>query len=239
MPRPYLRKKRRRRLTSWKSLPEPVELLGSQVAEWYRLHGRDFPWRHTNHPFRLLCTEIMLQRTRAVQVADIYRKAVARWDSPYDVLDFGQEGVRALFERLGLVWRAEYFWQLQHTLVHRFRGKVPRSWASLLELPGVGEYVAASVLVFAFGESRTVVDANVLRIFGRYYGITFPDHARRSPSVLQWASDHAPGGAFRCRQFNWGLLDLGAQVCTPGNPAHSGCPLSDTCKELAGRQSLS
>lgn len=213
----------------WRDLPRPDPHLASELCRWWSKHGRSFLWRHTSDPFRILCTEIMLQRTRAAQVEDVYRDEVRGWTGPSSVLKLGRKGVDQLFARLGLQWRARYFWDLQRTLQEKFADRVPRDWKKLRSLPGVGEYVATAVLVFAFGERRTVVDSNVLRILGRYYGIEFPDHARRSKRVLEWATLHAPDGSDECRTFNWALIDLGATVCTPSNPMHSACPIRQEC----------
>ena len=39
---------------------------------WLEQHGRDYPWRYTTDPWEIYATEILLQRTRANAVADIY-----------------------------------------------------------------------------------------------------------------------------------------------------------------------
>lgn len=221
-------------IRSWKDLPAVDPRLAPQVISWWSEHGRDFEWRHTTNAFRILCTEIMLQRTRAAQVVEVYREYVEEWSGPESVRSMGFDAVEGVFGRLGLTWRAKYFWDLQEALSEDFDGEVPCDWDLLRSLPGVGEYVATAVLVFAFGERRTVVDSNVLRILGRYYGMDFPNHARRSVRVLRWASEHAPATGGRCRSFNWGLLDLGAEVCTPFNPAHRRCPLDGYCLQRKG-----
>lgn len=216
-------------MQNWRDLPPPDSRLTPRLCRWFNEHGRSFLWRQTTNPFLILCTEIMLQRTRASQVEEVYRDQISEWTGPDSVRRLGWEGVKRLFDRLGLRWRARYFWELQRALNEQCGGEVPRNWEQLRSLPGVGEYAATAVLVFAFGERRTVVDANVLRIFSRYYGIEFPDHARRSRRVLEWASLHAPRKGEECRRFNWALIDLGAAACTPSNPLHAGCPIREGC----------
>lgn len=225
----------RSRVGNWKDLPLPKSGLGPAVVRWFRESGRTFPWRETKCPFRVLCTEILLQRTRARQVAKIFDEHVSCWQGPEDVLQLGEEGVRLLFERLGLVWRAKYFWQLQLELQEAWNGTVPQDTDDLQSLPGVGSYASSATRIYAFGEAETAVDANVLRIFGRVYGIEFPDHARRSPRVLRWASAHCPGAGDTARAFNWGLVDLGSIVCSAADPRHSNCPVADRCW-LAGQE---
>lgn len=220
---------------NWKELPDPNVAMGPEIVSWYQDHGRSFPWRETTQSFRILCTEIMLQRTRAPQVARIYREYVHSWEGPEDVMGLGRQMVESLFKHLGLTWRAEYFWQLQVELRENWVGSVPPRADDLQSLPGVGSYVSAATRIYAFGASETAVDANVLRILGRFYGIDFPDHARRSSRVLRWASAHCPGSDDVARTFNWGLVDLGSLVCRPEDPKHKECPLADNCR-LAGHE---
>jgi len=33
------------------------------LLDWFRLHGRDLPWRRTRDPYSILVSEIMLQQT--------------------------------------------------------------------------------------------------------------------------------------------------------------------------------
>jgi A/G-specific adenine glycosylase len=171
----------------------------------------------------------MLQRTRASQVEPVFLEFCRRYESPRDVVAAGRPAVDDIFSRLGLRWRADHFWRLQQALAER-GGEPPHSLRELEDLPGVGTYAAAAVTVFAYGSSRTVVDANVLRVLGRYYGIEFDDGSRRRRGVLDWASEHAPAGAADCRKFNWALLDLGAEICTPSDPDCQICPLASKCQ---------
>lgn len=213
----------------WKNLPPPSDSLTGELVRWFERHGRDYPWRRTEDPFQVLCAELMLQRTRADQVAPVFQDFCQRFESPAEVTDAGQETVDAIFDKLGLRWRAEYFWELQGVLIDDHEGQVPQDLDTLLDLPGVGRYAATATRVFAFGKRETVIDANVLRVFGRWYGIDFPDHARRSPRVARWANEHAPDSAPEARGFNWALIDLGAQVCTPQKPRCAACPVERGC----------
>ena len=54
--------------------PAPAELrkaaeAGVALEAWFRTHGRSFPWRGWRDEYRVVVTEILLQRTRAETVA--------------------------------------------------------------------------------------------------------------------------------------------------------------------------
>ena len=171
----------------------------------------------------------MLQRTRASQVAPVIADFIARFRAPHEFVAAGRLEADRVFSSLGLRWRATLFWDLHLALLARFAGEVPETHRELLSLPGVGEYAATAVRVFAFGQIDTVVDANVLRIFSRYYNIPLPEHLRRSKHVREWAGKFAPETQPACRTFNWALIDHGAIVCQPRTPRCNVCPISSGC----------
>ena len=54
----------------------------------------------------------------------------------------------------------------------------PREHAQLLALPGIGEYTAAAVASFAYGQRHAVLDTNVRRVFARAVtGVQYPPNA--------------------------------------------------------------
>ena len=98
----------------------------------------------------------------------------------------------------------------------------------LLELSGVGPYVAAAVLCFALGRDEPIVDANVVRVLRRVYGLR-STRSRPHTDNMFWdlARDLLPNGG--AADFNYALLDLAALVCLPRNPRCAECPLMLSC----------
>lgn len=213
----------------WKALPPPDPSVARRLLRWFRKHGRSFPWRRSTNPYHVLCCEVMLQRTRAEQVEPVYSEFRARYSTAQEFLADGERAAREIFEKLGLRWRARHFLKLSEVVAERYGGKVPKDPEALGSLPGVGQYAGTAVRVFAFGERATITDSNVLRVLGRYFGIRFPDHARRSRRVLEWAAQLAPRGRENVRNFNWALIDLGAQICVHAGPNCQACPLRPDC----------
>ena len=48
-----------------------------RLLAWYGQNGRDLPWRHTNDPYAILVSEVMLQQTQVDRVVPRY-DALAR-----------------------------------------------------------------------------------------------------------------------------------------------------------------
>ena len=55
------------------------------AVEWWEEHGRDFPWRNTVDPFRILVAELLLQRSRSGSVRSVYIELFERWPTPTDL----------------------------------------------------------------------------------------------------------------------------------------------------------
>lgn len=118
-------------------------------------------------------------------------------------------------------------------MVERHGGEVPSSSEELLALPGVGEYTAAAVAAFAFGERIPVIDTNIRRVEART--VTGVQFARPSLSAAERAlaaqllpdADHV--------LWNAASMEFGAVICTAKAPACADCPVIDLCEwQLAG-----
>lgn len=201
-----------------------------RLLYWYEKHGRSYPWRQTRDPYRVLVTEMMLQRTKSDQVARIYTEFLQKYPNPSALANSELEEVERLLLPLGLRWRARKIWELGRALMERFNGVVPDSYEELLTLPGVGQYAAAAVLCFAYGKNLPVIDANVCRVVSRIFNLKPAGEARRDRRLVQKIQDlHAYVPPEKCPQYNWAILDLAAMVCLPRKPLCPNCPLNDVC----------
>lgn len=201
--------------------------ISSLLIKWYRNNGRKYPWRKDRTPYRILIAEIMLQRTKADQVAPVYLSFLNEFPDPERLGKASKEEIAKYFLKLGLIRRARLVELLGKELLARFNGKIPRNRKELLSLPSVGEYMADALLCFAFDEDVAVVDSNVCRIIGRVFNLKARGEARRDPQFRQAVNKLLPRS--KAKEFNWGIIDLGALVCTPQNPSCDLCPLEPWC----------
>jgi len=171
--------------------------------------------------------EMMLRRTRAKQVAPVYDRFIREHPAPEDVYRADPGRLASQLKSLGLDWRINQFKHLASDIVERFSGRVPATREEVMELTGVSDYLADAVLVFAYGQGRAVLDANVARVISRYFGLREHTEARRDKRVRKLADDLVDQD--RPGDYNFAILDLAASVCTPLNPKHDGCPLRRTC----------
>ena len=52
---------------------------GNRLAKWYQNNKRDLPWRHSNDPYCIWLSEIILQQTRVNQGLEYYLKFVEKY----------------------------------------------------------------------------------------------------------------------------------------------------------------
>jgi len=193
---------------------------------WARTNRRSFPWRQTRNPYRVLVAELMLRRTPPGQVLDVYREFLERWPSPRALARADAGDLRSLLAPLGLRWRTRNMIGIAHQLA-RLPQAAFHSAPALKCLPGVGDYVASAVQIMAFNRSETVIDTNVIRVLGRYWGRRVHPEARRERDFKRLAVECTPKR--NVKGYTLALLDLGATVCTARHPRCIECPLRRHC----------
>ncbi len=197
------------------------------LLKWFEENRREYPWRKTHDPYRVLIAELMLQRTKADQVRGVYLKFLEEFPDIYSIYKAPEDRIEKYFSQLGLKWRTSKVKELARVLVEKYNGNIPCSKEDLLSLPGIGDYISSAVLSFACGIPVPVVDANVVRVITRYFGIKPKGEGRRDPEVHHMAYRLLPPE--RHREFNWAILDFGAKVCLPRKPLCQNCPLAKYC----------
>lgn len=196
-----------------------------RLLAWGRKNFASYPWRTERSPWISLAAEILLQRTRASQVAPIFRAFGDRYPTPQDL---ARESVGQLLDltgSLGLRWRAPLMIRMAGIVADR--GSVPNSLEELSQLPGVGPYAGAAYLSLHGGVRAPIVDSNVVRWLGRMFGFSTHPESRRERRVLELADRLTPQRAFRA--YNYAVLDLSMSVCAK-IPRCDVCPLApDLC----------
>lgn len=200
------------------------------IVRWGDEHFRDFPWRCTSNPYRFLLAELLLIRTAAGRVEEVYSVLVDRYPTPEDLSEAATAELEDLIEPLGLAKRAAYLKEMADELVHRFAGEVPETYEQLKSLSGVGKYVAAAVCCFVYDQNVPLVDANTLRVVRRNFGVDPSKRTYRNSEMREligrMAAEDEPA------RYYYAMLDLAAEVChAVRNPECSACPVLDWCQE--------
>ena len=201
------------------------------VLDWYDRGHRSLPWRFTRDPYRIWISEIMLQQTRAETVVSYYERFLARYPTVQALAQAPEEELLKSWEGLGYYSRARSLQKAARVIVEAYGGELPGDVEKLRALPGIGDYTAGAIASIAFGIPAAAVDGNVERVLCRYDAVQ--DEAG-TPAVRRRIAARAQElvPADRPGAFANAMMELGATVCTPRNPACLLCPVRESCRGL-------
>ncbi|HMN21632.1 MAG TPA: A/G-specific adenine glycosylase [Ottowia sp.] len=215
----------------------PAEDFSARIIRWWRVRGRrDLPWQGTRDPYRVWLSEIMLQQTQVATVQAYYARFLQRFPDVGALARASEDEVLALWSGLGYYTRARNLHRCAREVVACHGGRFPALAAELEQLPGIGRSTAAAIAAFCHGERQAILDGNVRRVLARVFAIG--DDLGRAPSLRalwQRAEDLLPRARLRQAMpaYTQGLMDLGATICLPRQPACARCPLADICRARA------
>nr|WP_223279954.1 A/G-specific adenine glycosylase [Streptomyces sp. SDr-06] len=217
--------------------PAQNAVLHESVIGWFGENARDLPWRRPEAgAWGVMVSEFMLQQTPVSRVLPVYEQWLARWPRPADLAaEAPGEAVRA-WGRLGYPRRALRLHGAALAITERHGGDVPADHGQLLALPGIGEYTAAAVASFAYGQRHAVLDTNVRRVFARAVtGVQYPPTATTA-AERRLARALLPEDEATAARWAAASMELGALVCTAKNETCLSCPIAAQCAwRLAGK----
>jgi A/G-specific adenine glycosylase len=187
--------------------PVRIRRFRATVYGHYRKHRRDFPWRHTTDPYRILVSEIMLQQTQTDRVVGVYRAFLKRFPTVGSLARATSRDVLAAWQGLGYNRRAVALQKAAHAIVERHNGRVPSDPDALNALPGIGPYTAAAVAAFAFDRPVVMIETNIRTVLIHHFfpGRNKVDDRELLP-ILAAALDKHP------RTWYSALMDYGASL---------------------------
>ena len=209
--------------------------IAGPVIDWFAVNGRDLPWRRPGFtPWGALVSEFMLQQTPVNRVLPKLAEWLERWPTPADLAAASPGDAVRAWDRLGYPRRALNLHATAVAIVEQHGGVVPSDVPSLLALPGIGDYTARAVSVFAYGQRHPVVDINIRRVIARaVLGLSDPGPAAKRDLVDMEAL--LPEDDADAALTNAGVMELGALVCVARTPRCEACPIADQCAwRLAG-----
>jgi A/G-specific adenine glycosylase len=201
----------------------------ARTLAWWDRCRRTLAWRaepgEIPDPYRVWLSEVLLQQTTAQAATPYYQAFIARWPEIEDLALAPIEDVMSAFAGLGYYSRARNLHACAKEIARR-GGTFPSEETELRALPGVGAYTAAAIAAIAFGRQTTPVDGNIARILARLLSLEKPI-ARARAELATAAGALAPSR--RAGDFAQALMDIGAILCRPRNPACGLCPLAEDC----------
>jgi len=201
----------------------------ANLERWFANNQRPLPWRDRYDPYCVWVSEVMLQQTRMEVVLGYYDRFIARFPDVYALAAASEEEVVALWSGLGYYRRARMLWRGARVVVDRWSGAVPAVAEDLRAIPGIGRYTAGAITSIAFGQREPIVDGNVRRILARVFGLESPLGSRALESAVWEKAALLVSQSRSARDFNQGMMEVGALICRPARPECGRCPIRRDC----------
>jgi len=202
------------------------------LLKWFQKNGRSYSFRGTSDPYRLLVCEILLRKTRAEQVENVYHSFFERFPDIESLADASVRDIREIIRPLGIISRADHLSLIAEKIIEEHDGVIPDKEDELISMRGVGKYVANCVLSFGYGKTIDAsVDTNIDRVLSRVLGnedSSWPPGKEVNEAYLELMPES--GG----RDFHHALIDLAHIVCRAKSPQCDSCPVSSHCLSFRG-----
>ncbi len=204
-----------------------TSLARDSIFKWGIKNQRTFSWRFSCSKYEIFISEFLLHRTKADQVSQIYDLFIRRFPDFDFIAKSTKSNLREELKSLGLNWRIDSLYDCAIKISRDYEGNLPLVKSILLALPGVGEYIASAVMCFCTGSIEPILDTNIVRFIGRFYGLKITDSSRRNKTfkefILQFLRTERP------RELVYFLIDFASAVCTPSKPTCTSCPIKAVC----------
>jgi A/G-specific adenine glycosylase len=208
--------------------PSARQRFRRRLLAWYRVNGRDLPWRQTDDPYHILVSEMMLQQTQVDRVLPKYHEWLEKFPSLAALAEARERDVTDTWRPLGYNIRPRRLQSIARESVARYGGELPSDEETLLSFKGIGAYTAGAIRSFAFGQRAAILDTNVARVLFRIF-VGRGDAKAHAMRRQLWAISETVLPHKHVFDFNQALMDFGATVCVARKPKCGACPMTKMC----------
>jgi A/G-specific adenine glycosylase len=208
-----------------------------KLALWYSHNRRLLPWRKSRNPYRIWVSEILLQQTQVETVRPYYLRFLKRFPTVAQLAHASLDDILKAWEGCGYYARARNLHKAAR-LITENGGRLPKTCAEWIQLPGIGSYTAAAIASIAHDEPVAVIDGNVRRLLARV--LNEGRELKGRPLLrLELAADSimqtAVAAGISPGDINQAIMELGAIICRPASADCAACPLSHECRAFHAR----
>lgn len=178
------------------------------IWEYYKKNKREFPWRETSDPYKILVSEIMLQQTQTFRVLPKYESFIAQFPTINDLAKSNLSTVLSLWSGLGYNRRARFLYEGAKYISNNLKGIFPQEEKELRKIPGIGSYTASAILVFSYNLPLVFIETNIRRVFIHHF---FKDKENINdkeifPLIKKTLDKKNP------REWYYALMDYGSSI---------------------------
>lgn len=178
------------------------------IWDHYRAHGRFFDWRHTDDPYKIFISEVMLQQTQTSRVAQKYPIFMQAFPNFWALAHASLKEVLLQWQGLGYNRRGMFLHQSAQKIVSDYNGILPDDPNVLIALPGIGKATAASMIAFAYNKPTVFIETNIRSVFIHFFFATQTEIADSQIMPLIQASLDLENP----RDWYYALMDYGVYL---------------------------
>ena len=184
-----------------------IQTFQKKIFDWWADNKRDLPWRHTEDPYNIMVSEIMLQQTQVSRTIDKYLAFINKFPSFEVLANVSTTEVLKMWSGLGYNRRA--LWLQEAAKQINIMDSFPRIPESLIKIKGIGPYTSRSILIFTFNQDLATIDTNIRRIL---IAEDFATEETTEKELFEIADQIYPRG--KSRDWHNALMDYGSLVVT-------------------------
>ena len=185
-----------------------LETFKQTVWDFYKENKRDFVWRQTVDPYKIVVSEIMLQQTQTYRVAPKFELFVQRFPTFQALANASIAEVLMLWVGLGYNRRALALHSIAQRVMEEYNGQLPDSVEILKTFKGLGHATASSIVAFAFNKPTEFIETNIRAV----YLHTFFNHQEDVHDKELWPFVCATLDKENPREWYYALMDYGVYL---------------------------
>ena len=175
--------------------------------------------------FTLLISVLLSAQCTDVNVNNVTKNIYYKYYQPEHFLKLKIHKIKNLIKNIGLFNnKAKNIYNLCKILIKKYKGRIPKTFHELIQLPGVGRKTANVVLNEAFNKDTIAVDTHVFRVSNR----TGLAQGKNPIQVEKQLLDNLPTKYIKNAHHL--ILLHGRYTCKARNPLCKKCVIENLCK---------
>ena len=178
----------------------------------------------SKNTFTLLISVLLSAQCTDVNVNNVTKDIYPKYYKPEHFVKLGRKKIEKLIKKIGIFRvKAKSIYLMSKKILENHKGKVPRTFEDLENLPGVGHKTASVVMAQAFGVPAFPVDTHIHRLAQRW-GLTDGSSVARTEQDLKrlFPKEH-------WNRLHLQIIFWGREFCTARGCDGTVCPM---CREL-------
>ena len=207
-------------------IEDKYKLVRERILDWYKGNKRDYPWRKSRSLYQILVTEILLQKTIALNVSNIYNDFFTKYEDFSTIYNADITNLQSDIKGLGLSnKRAKILKDLSQMILTDYSGVIPKDTEILKTVNGIADYVSNAFACFGLNDRTFFFDVNIKRFIQRIFK---PQDVKVKIETINTELDKLlPKTDFK--YMYWAILDFGYKICSKNKPKCEQCAISDKC----------